>query len=300
LTIAREGVEPFDLNIIRDIIVVKSVKFREEGDVGYIRVTSFSETTTDGVRNAVQELQQKQGDNLKGFVLDLRNNPGGLLDQSIGVASVFLKDGEVVSTKGRHPEDAESYKVDTTSFKAKDLPIVVLINGGSASASEIVAGALQDQKRAIVLGTQSFGKGSVQTVLPMPGHGAIRLTTARYYTPAGRSIQAKGITPDITVEAGKLESTEAAMRLRESDLRGALPNPDAPANDNKPKAAEPVKKPEVTPATPAKPEAAKPTDAKDKKDEDAYDNQLQRGLDLIRGLSLYDNKTDKKTTSKKN
>ncbi len=202
LTIMRKGQDkPIDISITRDIIRVRSVRSQVEGDdVGYIRLTQFNEQTTDGLKKAISDITAKvSNDKLKGYILDLRNNPGGLLDQAISVSDAFLEKGEIVSTRGRNPEETQRFNArpgDLTSGK----PVIVLINGGSASASEIVAGALQDHKRVTVLGTRSFGKGSVQTIIPLgSGNGALRLTTARYFTPSGRSIQAKGIVPDIEV-----------------------------------------------------------------------------------------------------
>jgi len=200
LTVIRKGADrPIDITIVRAIIKIRSVRYSVEGDdVGYIRVTGFTEQTNDGLNNAISKLREQMGDSLKGYVLDLRLNPGGLLDQSVSVSDTFLDRGEIVSTRGRNPEEGRRYNArpgDKTGGK----PIIVLINGGSASASEIVAGALQDHRRATVLGTRSFGKGSVQTIISLGSNGALRLTTALYYTPAGRSIQGKGITPDIVV-----------------------------------------------------------------------------------------------------
>src|ERR1700731_1216862 len=207
LTIRREGRDPFDVKLIRATIRIQSVRSHLEGDnIGYIRVTTFNEQTDTGLNNAMKNLKQQAGNKLVGVVLDLRNNPGGLLDQAVAVSDAFLEKGEIVSTRGRRGEDAQRYNARAGDIAA-GLPMVVLINGGSASASEIVAGALQEHHRAILLGTRSFGKGSVQTIIPLPGHGAMRLTTARYYTPSGRSIQAKGIDPDIIVEAAKIEKT---------------------------------------------------------------------------------------------
>src|SRR5207248_3802733 len=207
LTIRREGQEPFDVKLTRAIIKIQSVRSHLEGNnIGYIRVTSFNEQTDVGLNNAMKNLKQQANNKLIGVILDLRNNPGGLLDQAVAVSDAFLEKGEIVSTRGRRGEDAQRYNARTGDI-AGGLPMVVLINGGSASASEIVAGALQDHHRAILLGTRSFGKGSVQTIIPLPGHGAMRLTTARYYTPSGRPIQAKGIDPDIIVEAAKIEKT---------------------------------------------------------------------------------------------
>lgn len=226
LTVVREGAsKPLLITIKRDIIRIRSVRFSTEDDVGYVRITSFNEQTDAGLRTALKELTRDIGEpRLKGFILDLRSNPGGLLDQAIAVSDAFLDEGEIVSTRGRRPEDTQRYNArrgDLTAGK----PVVVLIDGGSASASEIVAGALQDHRRALVLGTKSFGKGSVQTVIPMDGgaNGALRLTTARYYTPSGQSIQAKGIVPDIEVEARALAEEEADAALpSEADLPNHL------------------------------------------------------------------------------
>src|SRR5580692_6431043 len=205
LKIRRSGKDPFDVKLQRATIKIQSVRSHLEGnDVGYIRITSFNEQTDVGLENAMKNLKQQAGSKLAGVVLDLRNNPGGLLDQAVAVSDDFLNQGEIVSTRGRRPDDAQRYNAHPGDISG-GLPMVVLINGGSASASEIVAGALQDHHRAILVGTRSFGKGSVQTIIPLPGHGAMRLTTARYYTPSGRSIQAKGIDPDIVVEAAKIE-----------------------------------------------------------------------------------------------
>jgi carboxyl-terminal processing protease len=207
LTIRREGKEPFDVKLIRATIKIQSVRSHLEGDnIAYIRITTFNEQTDVGLNNAMKNLKQQAGGKLLGVVLDLRNDPGGLLDQAVAVSDAFLEKGEIVSTRGRRSEDAQRYNARPGDIAA-GLPVAVLINGGSASASEIVAGALQDHHRAILLGTRSFGKGSVQTIIPLPGHGAMRLTTARYYTPSGRSIQAKGIDPDVVVEAAKIEKT---------------------------------------------------------------------------------------------
>jgi carboxyl-terminal processing protease len=226
LRVMRKGAEkPLDIAITRDIIRVRSVRSRQEGDdVAYIRVTQFNEQTTEGVKKMIGDLSsQIPADKLKGFVVDLRNNPGGLLDQAISVSDIFLDRGEIVSTRGRNVEETQRFNARVGDL-TKGKPIIVLVNGGSASASEIVAGALQDHKRATVLGTRSFGKGSVQTIIPLgAGNGALRLTTARYYTPSGKSIQAKGITPDIEV----LQDVPDEMKARadskgESSLRGHL------------------------------------------------------------------------------
>lgn len=225
LTIRREGAErPLEISITRDVIRPQVVRFRMEGnDVGYIRMSSFNEQTETALRRAVQSLRSQGGTNLRGLILDMRNNPGGLLDQAVQVTDDFLDQGEIVSTRARRSEDAQRWNARSGDI-AGGLPIVVLINSGSASASEIVAGALQDHRRAIVMGTRSFGKGSVQTVMPLGPNGAIRLTTARYYTPSGRSIQNTGIEPDIEVRATRQEATPPVPREREADLRRSLRN----------------------------------------------------------------------------
>ena len=226
LTIRRQGRDPFQVTMKRAVVKIQSVKSQLEGkDIGYIRITSFNEQADSGVKNAIKTLQDKSGNKLVGLVLDLRNNPGGLLDQAVEVANDFIQQGEIVSTRGRHPEDAQRYNAQPPGDLTHGLPMVVLINGGSASASEIVAGALQDRRRATILGTRSFGKGSVQTIIPLDGHGALRLTTARYYTPSGRSIQDQGISPDIRVPLPKNEAVANEEVIHESDLRGALRNP---------------------------------------------------------------------------
>jgi len=230
ITVARESEpEPFDVTIIRDIIKLTAVRTRTEGDSIVLRVTTFNEQTypnlKDGLDNAIAELGGLE--NVNGVVLDLRNNPGGLLTQAIKVSDAFLDKGEIVSTRGRHPEDGERFNA-TAGDLVDGKPIVVLINGGSASASEIVSGALKDHRRAIVVGTKSFGKGSVQTIVPLRGDGAMRLTTSRYYTPSGRSIQALGVTPDIIVEQPprtvQEEGEDAHNGRSEADLRGSLNN----------------------------------------------------------------------------
>src|SRR5262245_7980122 len=217
LRIIRKGVDkPIEISLTRDIIQVRSVRANLQGeDVAYLRITQFSEQTTDGVRRAIGELSTQAGDKLKGFIIDLRNNPGGLLDQAITVSESFLDRGEIVSTRGRNVEETQRFNARNRDMtKAK--PIIVLINGGSASASEILACALEDHKRATILGTRSFGKDWVQTIIPRgPGNGALRLTTARYFTPSGRSIQAKGITPDIEV----LQDVPEELKAR-TDTRG--------------------------------------------------------------------------------
>ncbi|MBD8878454.1 S41 family peptidase [Roseibium polysiphoniae] len=224
VTIRREGAgEPLDITITRDIIRIRSVRWREEGDVGYVRITQFNEQTFDGLKKGIEETANNIGeDNIKGFVIDLRNNPGGLLDQAIAVSDAFLERGEIVSTRGRNSDETQRYNArsgDLTEGK----PVIILVNGGSASASEIVAGALQDHRRATILGTRSFGKGSVQTIIPLGANGAIRLTTARYYTPSGVSIQAKGIAPDIeSLQDLPDELKGRAETKGEAGLRGHL------------------------------------------------------------------------------
>ena len=259
VTIGRTNMEPFDITIKRDVIKITSVRSRIEKDVGYVRITTFSEQTNKSTKEAIKKL--KKNKNLKGFVLDLRNNPGGLLEQAVYVSDLFLEKGEIVSTRGRDSENPETYKAKPGDV-INGLPLVVLINGGSASASEIVAGALQDHKRAIILGTQSFGKGSVQTIIPVNPYGALRMTTARYFTPSGRSIQKKGISPDIVINEAKLEKVKKRNGNRESDLRGALDNPNQEMENN---------------------------DTNNEK-ETTNDFQLSRALDLVRGISLYKNK----------
>ncbi|MBV9992727.1 MAG: S41 family peptidase [Alphaproteobacteria bacterium] len=223
LTVLRQGEKkPFDVTLARAQIRVDSVKFRREGDVGYIRITAFNEQTASGLEKALATLKKQIGPGLKGYVLDLRNNPGGLLDQAIQVSDDFLTSGEIVSTRGRHPDDTQRYDAHSGDM-ADNKKVLILVNGGTASASEIVAGALQDHKRATVLGLTSFGKGSVQTIIPLgEGGGALRLTTARYYTPSGHSIQAQGIVPDIMVAQGNEEEVPKLARPSEADLPGHL------------------------------------------------------------------------------
>ncbi len=282
ITVVREGEdgpqEPFDVTIVRDTIKLTAVRTRTEGDVIVLRITTFNDQTFPNLEEGLKEQIETLGgiDKVQGVVLDLRNNPGGLLTQAIEVSDAFLDAGEIVSTRGRDPADGDRYNA-----KAGDLvegkPVVVLINGGSASASEIVAGALQDHRRAIVVGTKSFGKGSVQTVMPLRGEGAMRLTTARYYTPSGRSIQALGVSPDIVVaqppvrpeeEAteGEDEASAAARRRTEADLRGRLEN-DSISEDQREQLLE---------------EQAAAEEAAKLRDEDF---QLSYAIDLLKGLS---------------
>jgi carboxyl-terminal processing protease len=281
LTIQRGNTEPFEVTLTRAVIKIQSVRSRlEGGDIAYIRITSFSEQTDTGLETQLKRLKEQAKGKLIGIVLDLRNNPGGLLDQAVAVSDAFLDKGEIVSTRGRHEDDAQRYNARAGDI-ADGLPIVVLINGGSASASEIVAGALQDHHRAILLGTKSFGKGSVQTIIPVPGHGAIRLTTARYFTPSGRSIQALGIDPDIVAQQAKVEIIEPQRRIGEADLKGALENPDqAPPTATTPQDpnSESSGNPPGASTAPVAPGTAPP---------DQEDFQLARALDLLRGISLF-------------
>jgi carboxyl-terminal processing protease len=284
LTILRGEAEPFDVTLRRAVITIESVRSRLEGEIGYVRITNFSEKTDSELVQAIAELKEEAGGALTGFILDLRNNPGGLLDQAISVSDEFLDKGEIVSTRGRDDSNAQRYNAEAGDV-LEALPMVVLINGGSASASEIVAGALQDHHRAIILGTQSFGKGSVQTIIPLQGQGAIRLTTARYYTPSGRSIQALGIVPDIEVQQATIEVIETGGRS-EADLRGALEGEvEQPAEtlpDNQP-AEEPAEEPAAEPTDGA---TTAPAAADAEAAGAPIDYQLTRALDLLRGLAL--------------
>jgi carboxyl-terminal processing protease len=261
LTIMRKGQDkPIEVTLMRDVIRVRSVRSRVEGDdVGYVRITQFNEQSTEGLKKALTEIQaQINGDKLKGYIIDLRNNPGGLLDQAISISDAFLEKGEIVSTRGRNAEETQRFNARAGDL-TKGKPIIVLINGGSASASEIVAGALQDHKRATIVGTRSFGKGSVQTIIPLgAGNGALRLTTARYFTPSGRSIQAKGISPEIEVLQDVPEDLKARTDTKgEASLRGHL-------------------KAEGDEATGS--QAYVPPEAKD-------DKALQTALELLRGTT---------------
>lgn len=267
IKVQRGQLEPFDVTIIRDFIKIRSVRSEIFDGIGYVRLTTFSEQTTPGLIEAVDDFFREEGDALKGVVLDLRNNPGGLLTEAISVSDAFLEEGEIVSTRGRDASGG-SHVYAKPGDIARGLPMVVLINSGSASASEIVAGALKDHKRAIILGTRSFGKGSVQSVIPISSTSAIRLTTARYYTPSGVSIQARGIMPDIEVELARIEAVEGGI-VREEDLRGALDGSEAAENDTDETAAEDAE------------EDAGPVDRS------KIDYQLARALDLIRGVSVF-------------
>lgn len=276
LTVRRKGADAFDVTLTRAVIKIRSVRFENKGTVGYIRISSFNETTTQDVKKAVDTIQKDLKDNLSGYVLDLRNNPGGLLDQAVSVADLFMEEGEIVSTRPRRPEEMQRYNASKGDI-SKAMPLVVLINEGSASAAEIVAGALQDHKRAVVVGTRSFGKGSVQTVIPVTGLGAIRLTTARYYTPSGRSIQAKGIEPDIEIMPGHVEYyAQRSEDFTEAALSKALSKQE---DTKKTKDKKPAKGKEKEPD----PFDEKPKDEKKK----IEDYQLDRALDIVKAMGIY-------------
>ncbi len=300
LTVRRGGLSgvPFDVAIVRAIIKVKSVKYElKDNAIGYIRITTFNEQTQIGLDTALADFEKQAGDKIIGYVLDLRNNPGGLLEQAISISSNFLPAGiPVVSTKGRHSEDNQSF-LSRGGDRTNGKPIVLMVNGGSASASEIVAGALQDHRRCIVIGTKSFGKGSVQTIIPLQNGGAMRLTTARYYTPLGRSIQAEGIKPDIEVLPAKVEEIKPKKGLTEADLKGALTNDqkknDKAANDNSAKKDDDKKDDSKKASTDdiVQSETGDVGDNANKDGKDAkkpFDYQLARALDLLRGISLYE------------
>ena len=263
LTIVRKGVDdPFEVKMIRDLIHIKPVKYNSENDVGYIHITSFNEQTTTDLQKAVEDLKKEIGPKLKGYIIDLRNDPGGLLDQAISVSDAFLDQGAIVITKGRNLEEVQ--RADARPGDITDgQKLVVLINGGSASASEIVAGALQDHHRATIVGTRSFGKGSVQTIIPLGSNGALRLTTARYYTPSGRSIQAKGIEPEVVVEEELPDDLKKAAKNAqgEANLRGHLKGEEDNSKD--------------------KEEGGSSSYVPQEKDKDT---QLKYGLDLLRGI----------------
>jgi carboxyl-terminal processing protease len=265
ITVARQGEDQsFDVTITRAIITIPSVRGRAEGDAAYVRISSFSEQTTSGLERAIKTLREQIGDTMTGVILDLRSNPGGLLDQAVRVSDAFLEQGEIVSTRGRRDRDSQRFNARGGDI-ADGKPVVVLVNGGSASASEIVAGALQDHGRAVILGTRTFGKGSVQTIIPLSGSGAIRLTTSLYYTPSGRTIQAKGIVPDIIVEQAQLEAAQGQRRRRnEADLPGHIVGKEEGENEEDVLAAA--------------------------KDDRPFDFQLARAKDLLRGISLFGRK----------
>ena len=287
LTLSRKGQDPFDITLKRDIIKVKPVKFEVKDDIGYIRISTFSETTTKMLHEAIKELKKQIGnDKIKGYVIDLRNNPGGLLDQAVGVTDTFLTQGEIVSTRSRNPEDTMRF-----SAKAGDLtdglPIVVMINEGSASASEIVAGALQDHKRAVIVGLKSFGKGSVQTIREIPGFGAMRITTARYYTPSGISIQAKGIMPDIVIPRAKLEEEAPIKGYGEADLPQAISAEEGKkAIDTKEEALKTKAEQKALQKLLRDNSADKEDKNKDEEKEEKKDYQLDRALDIVHALSV--------------
>jgi carboxyl-terminal processing protease len=264
ITVLREGKESFNLTLKRAVIQVTSIKSKKEKDVGYLRITSFTQKTYKNLVKEFKKLNEDMKGNMKGLVLDLRNNPGGLLDQAVSVSDAFLDRGEIVSTRGRDNKGEQRYNASKGDI-TNGLPIVILINGGSASASEIVAGALQDHKRGILMGTKTFGKGSVQTIIPVTSKGAVRLTTARYYTPSGVSIQAKGVSPDIYVPQSKIEVLEKNNTRREADLRKALDKEKSNLQDEN---------------------VVNNSIEKEKKDQDY---QLDRAIDLIRSISLYEN-----------
>ena len=275
LTIRRNTTQPIEVKITRAVIPIRTVRSRLEGKIGYLRISSFNEPTENGLKKAMKDMNQKTNGELKGLIIDLRNNPGGLLDQAIAVSDAFLDKGEIVSTRTREKRDHQRFNARKGDL-ANGKPIIILLNGGSASASEIVAGALQDHKRAIVLGTRSFGKGSVQTIIPLGNDGAMRLTTALYFTPSGRSIQKVGIEPDIVVEQARIEPIDSRRRHRESDLRRALNN-----GENK----NPTKKKQNDPDSRLDSNQDS-EDNKEIKNEKRQDFQLRRALDLLRGISI--------------
>lgn len=280
LTISRQEKELFDVTLKRAIIKVKPVKYEVKGNVGYIRIVSFSETTADMTKKAVLELTKKIGqDKIHGLILDLRNNPGGLLDQAVAVCDLFLDGGEIVSTRSRRPEDTMRFSAGKGDM-TNGLPIVVIINEGSASASEIVSGALQDHHRALLVGLKSFGKGSVQTIRSIPGFGGIRMTTARYYTPSGKSIQAKGIEPDIVIPRAKIEEQAVIAGFAESNL------PEAISAEVGKKASETdkIKTKKVAETLKKKSESDKNTD------DDQADYQLDRAMDILQAVFLMQHK----------
>ncbi len=276
LTISRKDKEPFDVKMTRDVIQVQPVKFEAKDNIGYIRIISFSDHTTEKLQEAIEKLNQEIGqDKIIGYVLDVRNNPGGLLTEAVGVADTFLSEGEIVSTRSRNPEEAMHFTAKKGDL-AQQKPIVVLINEGSASASEIVAGALKDHHRALIVGLKSFGKGSVQTLRPIPGFGGIKMTTARYYTPSGLSIQAKGIEPDVVIPRAKIEELPVIKGFGEGDLPKAI----AAEEGKKAKDVKKKKKKED--------ESSKKGIQSDEKDADKkVDYQLERALDILRGIAIY-------------
>ena len=299
VTIVREGEsDVIEITITRAIIEVQSVRHRIEDEIGYVRISSFTEKTTSGLREALAEIDEELGENLQGIVLDLRNNPGGLLDQAVDVSSAFLDRGEIVSTRTRNDRNIQRYNAkpgDNIDKKS----LVVLINGGSASASEIVAGALQDHERAVVVGTQSFGKGSVQTVMPLSTDGAMSLTTAYYFTPSGNSIQNEGIVPDVVVEQLRLNDREAIRARRsEASLRGSLANPNASKDDDGKNSEEGEEEATDNDASEENADAdTEETDEDSEEEEEETpqlttaqdDYQLNFALNLIRGMAIARN-----------
>jgi len=299
VTIVREGEsDVIEITITRAIIEVQSVRHRIEDEIGYVRISSFTEKTTSGLREALAEIDEELGENLQGIVLDLRNNPGGLLDQAVDVSSAFLDRGEIVSTRTRNDRNIQRYNAkpgDNIDKKS----LVVLINGGSASASEIVAGALQDHERAVVVGTQSFGKGSVQTVMPLSTDGAMSLTTAYYFTPSGNSIQNEGIVPDVVVEQLRLNDREAIRARRsEASLRGSLANPNASKDDDGKDSEEGEEEATDNDASEENADAdTEETDEDSEEEEEETpqlttaqdDYQLNFALNLIRGMAIARN-----------
>ena len=275
LTIRRVSTQPFDVTITRAVIPIRTVRSRIEGDIGYVRISSFSQPTEIGLKKAMIKINRELKDRMKGLIIDLRNNPGGLLDQAVAVSDAFLEKGEIVSTRTREKRDHQRFNARKGDL-AHGKPIIILLNGGSASASEIVAGALQDQKRAIILGTKSFGKGSVQTIIPLGNNGAMRLTTALYFTPSGRSIQKIGIEPDIVVEQARIEAIDKNHRQREADLRGALNNGGISGQPKKQKSDQ---------SQNSKRNQGSGEGQKEK-EQSRQDFQLQRALDLLRGFSI--------------
>lgn len=293
LTIQRKGQEAFDVKLVREVIQIRSVKSRREGNIGYLRITSFNSQAHSGLLSEISKLKKDIGEaNVLGYVLDLRNNPGGLLEQAVSVSDDFLDKGEIVSTRGRSNSDIQRFQASSGDV-INGKPLVVLVNAGSASASEIVAGALQDQKRALIVGVTSFGKGSVQTLIPLShSEAALKLTTQRYFTPSGKSIQGTGIVPDIYVPIEKAQVVTPSRETHEKDLPGALANP----NDIPPKSKES--------SNDGTNSLDKNTNDKDQKnnnknndndpspdqaDKRNSDNQLQQALDLIRALALFQN-----------
>lgn len=277
LTVLREGSDPFDVTLTRAVIKIRTVRSGVVDNIGYVRITQFNAQAMNGLEKAFDKFNKNPGKGkLRGVVLDLRSNPGGLLDQAVAISDAFLDSGEIVSIRSKKkPDESQRFQAKKGDL-AEGLPMVVMINGGSASASEIVAGALQDHGRAILLGTKSFGKGSVQTIQPLTGYGAIKITTSRYYTPSGKSIQSVGIMPDIVVPLAKLETLEPTKLRREKDLPGALDKDNGKTlNQKKPN--------ETKPAPDDKKGDSENTD----EEIDANDYQLSRAFDLIRGITLF-------------